>query len=257
VKGAILLFFIRLFGSVRWVRLVSYGLFGLVVILYSAYLASLLAMCIARPGEEWGDDGLLLRCDKTIPATITIGVCAMLLDLAMFTIPFFIIRTLHTNSARKKSLVVLFLISFLIVVTSVVGLSYRIKVVSGTNDPIWNGAHVSITAYVEIFGTVIVSCTPALSSFWFGIFVNSSLYSSLRSRFSLSRLRVTDHTEETPRGASKQKALSVSPSVHNRQTHHGFESLPDNYSTQELIDLPSAIPQAIQQSTTTTLKSSK
>lgn len=33
----------------------------------------------------------------------------------------------------------------------------------------------------EIFGTVIVSCTPSLWSFWFNIFTKTKLYSSLRS----------------------------------------------------------------------------
>lgn len=33
----------------------------------------------------------------------------------------------------------------------------------------------------EIFGTVIVSCTPSLWTFWFNIFTKTRLYSSLRS----------------------------------------------------------------------------
>lgn len=33
----------------------------------------------------------------------------------------------------------------------------------------------------EIFGTVMVSCTPSLWSFWFNIFTKTQLYSTLRS----------------------------------------------------------------------------
>jgi hypothetical protein len=62
-----------------------------------------------------------------------------------------------------------------------VGLAYRVIVSYDTNDPIWNGANVAITAYMEIFGTVIVACAPSLSSFWVNIFTQSSLYTSLRS----------------------------------------------------------------------------
>lgn len=36
---------------------------------------------------------------------------------------------------------------------------------------------------VEIFMTVIVSCTPSLWSFWFNIFTKTQLYSSLQSTF--------------------------------------------------------------------------
>jgi hypothetical protein len=174
--------------------------------------------------------------------------------LAIFTIPFFIIKKLHATSARKKSLVVVFLIGFLIVVTSAVGLFYRVEIMRGTTDPIWNGARVSITAYVEIFGTVIVSCTPALSSFWFGIFVKSSIYSSLRSRFSLwSSMRNTDHVEDTEEGP-KHSSSNTSLPAHTRQSGHQFVTLPSNSSTQELIDLPPVTPKvkAIEKSTTIT-----
>ncbi|KAK8039525.1 hypothetical protein PG993_007936 [Apiospora rasikravindrae] len=193
VKASILLFLVRLFGTLRWVRIFCYTLLVVTVGLYGAYMIALLSLCIPSGGAQW-DAALLARCGKTTPATLTIGVCAVVIDAAMFVMPFFIVAKLHVQPSRKRGLAAVFLVGFLTVVSSIVGLAFRIIVSYDSTDSTWDGSKVSITAYTEIFGTVMVSCGPALSSFWFGIFVKSSLYSSLRSRLSRSRL----HGHSTP-----------------------------------------------------------
>jgi len=57
--------------------------------------------------------GIALCLLGVAPATITIGVCGMIIDIAMFIIPFFIIPGLHAKRRQKKGLVVVFLIGFL------------------------------------------------------------------------------------------------------------------------------------------------
>ncbi|KAI0112999.1 hypothetical protein F4814DRAFT_420266 [Daldinia grandis] len=130
VKGSILLFFLRLFGTLRWVRVLCYGLFVATLVLYGAYLIALLSLCIPARGHPW-DSVLLARCSKTSPATITIGVCAVIIDLSIFIIPLFIVAGLNLKPERKRALVIVFLAGFLIVITSVVGLAYRAIVSSG------------------------------------------------------------------------------------------------------------------------------
>lgn len=97
-------------------------------------------------------------------------------------------------------------------VTSVVGLVYRVRVSYYTIDPIWDGGNVAITAhvsppppvppnkqrsltstnsYMEVFGTVIVACTPALPGLWSNVLSESAFFSSLRSRILGSRSRRT------------------------------------------------------------------
>ncbi|KAK8133604.1 hypothetical protein PG984_005616 [Apiospora sp. TS-2023a] len=154
VKGSILLFLVRLFGTLRWVRVFCYTLLAATVVLYGAYMISLLSFCIPVRGAQW-DSALIVTCRKTTAATLAIGVCAVVIDTAIFVMPFLIVAKLHVQPSRKRGLAAVFLFGFL---------------------------------YTEIFGTVMVSCGPALSSFWFNIFVKSSLYSSLRSKLSLSRL---------------------------------------------------------------------
>ncbi|KAI0469704.1 hypothetical protein GGR56DRAFT_679136 [Xylariaceae sp. FL0804] len=64
----------------------------------------------------------------------------------MFIIPFFIIARLNLHRDKKKGLAIVFVMGFLIVVTSVVGLALRAIIDTGTMDPIWYGAKVSTTA---------------------------------------------------------------------------------------------------------------
>jgi len=50
-------------------------------------------------------------------------------------------------------------------------------------------------SFSEIFGTVIVSCTPTLSGYWFNILAKSSFWTSLQSSFSkLSQSRKSKST---------------------------------------------------------------
>ncbi|KAI1758506.1 hypothetical protein GGR53DRAFT_516931 [Hypoxylon sp. FL1150] len=253
VKGSILLFLLRLFGTLRWVRILCHGLFATILALYGAYLVILLSLCIPAPGHAW-DSVLLARCSTTGPATIMIGVCGVLVDLAMFLMPLFIVSGLNIRRDKKRGLAIVFLIGFLIVVTSVVGLAYRIIASAAIADPIWSGAQVSITSYTEIFGTVIVSCTPALSSFWFGIFTKSDFYSSLQSIFSRSRFQSRSiQGSPIPGHAPFDNTESFSQCEY-RPT---FGRLHTPSSTQELTKPSPILLQAIQKSTQITQHSSE
>lgn len=112
IKCAILAFFLRLFGSLRWVRIFCYSWLVVIPCLYIAYVIGLLVLCLPRPGQEW-DSNLLLRCNKTSPATLAIGVCNVIIDSAIFAMPFFIIANLQVTRQRKLALGGVFLIGFL------------------------------------------------------------------------------------------------------------------------------------------------
>lgn len=101
-----------MFGILRWVKITCYGLLGATIVLYGAYLIALLCLCIPAPGQPW-DSVLLARCATTEPATITIGVCGAVIDLAIFLTPFFIIAGLKLQRDKKRGLAIVFLIGFL------------------------------------------------------------------------------------------------------------------------------------------------
>lgn len=112
VKCAIVAFYLRLFGTVRWVRVFSYGWLIAIPCIFGAYLIALLVFCIPSPGQPW-DSSLTQRCNKTSPATLAFGICNVIIDVAIFVMPFFIIYRLHIDQQRKAALAGVFLIGFL------------------------------------------------------------------------------------------------------------------------------------------------
>lgn len=112
--------------------------------------------------------------------------------------------------------------------------------------------------YTEVFGTIIVSCAPALSSFWFGIFVHSSLYSSLRSVFSLSRLQGHSTLDGTiPQRQEVAHKCSADGCSQHAKTN-AFDRLGTPVSTQELVEPEPPMPlHTIHRSTLITQDSSE
>ncbi|KAK3385912.1 hypothetical protein B0H63DRAFT_473829 [Podospora didyma] len=258
VKASLAFFFMRVFGTLNWVRIVCYFLLVLTFASYLSYEIVVIIYCIPRAGEEWGPVSLA-RCTTSAPSTIAVGVCSVVADLIIFVLPFPIIAGLSLNSQRKKGLAVVFLVGLLVVITSVVGLAYRIIVsYESTNDPLWHGGNVAITAYMEIFGTVIVACSPSLSSFWVNIFMQTQLYSSIHSRLFSSgrstRPSAAASGRDYPSAASANKghAGSSAYSLPSKRPHTGQT----NASSKELVteDLPLS---AIQKSTIIVQKTSQ
>ncbi|KAK4172250.1 hypothetical protein QBC36DRAFT_294554 [Triangularia setosa] len=185
-KALILTFYLRLFGIIRWVRWTCYSLLVLSMIIYGIIGIWYIAGCV-----PWSSK--LPVCDETGPLILMGGAFTLAADVILFGLPFPIIRRLHLSRDKKRGLVVLFLFAILIIVTSTVSLAFRISIVlNGTEDPSWDGAEVAITAYMEIFGTVIVACAPALYTFWTQIFTQTMLYSRLSPILRLKRQKQPD-----------------------------------------------------------------
>jgi hypothetical protein len=127
-------------------------------------------LCVPHGSDIW-DSNLMAKCATGAPVTVAVGVCILVVDLAIFILPFPIIVNLNMDKNKKRGLIIVFLIGFSyvellhcslltdrelnilttdiicsIIVTSAVGLSYRIIVLTSAEDPTWNGANVSITA---------------------------------------------------------------------------------------------------------------
>ncbi|KAI8959592.1 hypothetical protein F5Y11DRAFT_350345 [Daldinia sp. FL1419] len=165
IKFSIPVFFIRLFGSLKWVRRTCYFLIGAVVIFSIAPLISMLVVCMPIDRHNW-DLAFTATCATSAgPQTIPLGVFAVAFDVVVVVIPIFITSKLDIDRVKKRNIIIVFLISLLVVVASATGLAYMIIVREGT-DPLWNDGIAAITSYMEIFGTAIVSCAPGLRSFW-------------------------------------------------------------------------------------------
>jgi hypothetical protein len=178
-KAAILALYVRLFGSVRWLKITCYVWIGLMALFYSSNIAISVAYCIPRKGEAW-DGTSFARCSTSAWSAVVIGVFSTVADVVIFVLPFPVLLKLRVNSAKKLGLISLFLTGFLLVILSVLSLVYRTMIFRGT-DVTWYGTTTGILTFAEIFGTIVVSCAPALSAFWFKILTKSSLWSSLVS----------------------------------------------------------------------------
>lgn len=101
-----------MFGTLGWARKFCYGCLLVISVLYLAYLVGLLVYCLPKPGGAWNSE-VLFRCSKTSQVTLAIGVCNVIIDVAIFAMPFFVFAKLKIDQKRKKALVGVFLIGFL------------------------------------------------------------------------------------------------------------------------------------------------
>lgn len=86
----------------------------------------------------------------------------------------------------------------------------------------------TFTSFVEVHLTVIVSCAPALSSFWINIVTRSQWYSSLRSGASSWALHSKDRKAESM--VYPQKAVRHETASLPLKSHHAYDGLDDDGS---------------------------
>lgn len=145
-KTSILAFFIRLFGTVRWLRITCYALSVLAAIAYGSYSIVQLIYCVPYNGNKW-DSKLVNRCGFPRKVSgITISAFSVAADLIMFIVPFPVISKLSLSREKRHGLVVVFFFGLLILVTSVVGMACRVMTqLQITNDESWQRANITIT----------------------------------------------------------------------------------------------------------------
>ncbi|KAL9624830.1 MAG: hypothetical protein Q9160_000876 [Pyrenula sp. 1 TL-2023] len=173
-RAAIVALYIRIFGSLQWLRLTSYGILVCMFLLFGSNTLVAALYCIPRGGAPWDYD-VMVRCGKPISITIVIGTFAVAIDLVLFVLPFPVIYKLQLNRRKKIGLSIVFLLGFLTVVTSVTSFVYRIKIFLGVTDGFWGGTQLCIVSFAEAYGATIVSCAPAMHSFWSKILPNTKL----------------------------------------------------------------------------------
>ncbi|TVY40097.1 hypothetical protein LSUB1_G003673 [Lachnellula subtilissima] len=183
-KSAILALYIRLFGTTKWLRLTCYCWIVLMALFYGSNIVIAVVYCIPRKGEAW-DGTSFQRCATSGWSAVMIGCFSASADIVIFLLPFSVVLNLKLSPRRRLGLILVFMTGLLLVILSLVSVALRIRVFRG-HDPTWNGSGLTIVTYAENFGTVIVSCAPALSAFWFNVIPQSHLWLSLQSTLRLS-----------------------------------------------------------------------
>lgn len=153
---------------------------------------------------------LLDKCKATAIVLLIQGVFNLLSDVYILALPLLIIWKLNLERKKKKKIgfAVVFMSVGFGIIASTLGLYYKVRNGTGS-DPTWDVAKAYICVYVMIMGTektpwllmmsrmtenyvtIIVSCTPAVSSFWSNVVVKSAAFLSLQSYFRLGRLGVS------------------------------------------------------------------
>ncbi|KAL8882839.1 MAG: hypothetical protein Q9198_000228 [Flavoplaca austrocitrina] len=137
------------------------------------------------------------------------GVVGVAADLFILSLPIPVVHNLKLASGKKLGLLVVFLMGAFAVIASSVSLYYRFDLYTGT-DKFWDGPSINACVFAEGYTTIIVSCAPAMSSFWMNIFTKSAIYSRLRSGsfFSWHTRGATTEATSLPR-AQKQAGSSM------------------------------------------------
>ncbi|EEQ32123.1 conserved hypothetical protein [Microsporum canis CBS 113480] len=147
-KAAVLALYIRIFDNTRWMRRTCYVLIVLVFLAYGVNIVLVIVYCLPRKGAPW-DTAVLDRCGDPGILAISFGAFSVLSNIILLALPFPVLLKQHLAPAKIIGLTGVFL----------VGISFA-----------------------EIFGTVCVSCAPALYAFSMTFVQKSELYPSRRPR---------------------------------------------------------------------------
>ena len=82
-------------------------------------------------------------------------------------------------------------------------------------------------SFAECYVTIMVSCSPAISSFWKNVFSKSTFYSSLRSRLTFSRSTRSRNTKEPSPGYAVKQAAFPRSCSHLVRNSSGYYELHD------------------------------
>ncbi|KAH6637849.1 hypothetical protein C7974DRAFT_149182 [Boeremia exigua] len=147
VRAAVLLFYIRIFNSVRWVRYTSWGVIILSGILYTSGIFLSIANCAPRAGKSWNSVSFA-KCSDPIVSRFFIasGVASVITDCITFAIPFPIIVRLQLSSKKRLGLLIVFSLAICTVIASCASLAYRILVHQRVTDATWVGMQAIITS---------------------------------------------------------------------------------------------------------------
>lgn len=112
VKACILALFIRIFNSVRWLRITSYVLIVFLTCFHLSIIILWIALCIPRGRSHWGVDSLAQATTRRVEnVVVLVGVEGFLVDCIIFVLPFPSIIGLQMRKRRKVMLVLVFAVA--------------------------------------------------------------------------------------------------------------------------------------------------
>ena len=106
-KAAILALYIRIFGTVTWLRRTCWVWIILMALFYGLNIVAAGAYCVPRTGEVWGGTSFA-RCSSSAWLYVVVGAFSVLADLVILLLPFPIVLRLHISLVKKCTIGLVF-----------------------------------------------------------------------------------------------------------------------------------------------------
>ncbi|KAK8033506.1 hypothetical protein PG991_002904 [Apiospora marii] len=168
IKVAFLLFYLRLFGPVRQVRIMVWIGLGLVATFCIVYIIIELATCIPRPSDHDGflDDVFFERCFAFAPKILLAGCYfGVIMDFYILLLPLSQLKGLGLPKKRKIGISFIFLTGLMAIGAGLANLiiQYYLDV---DDFSWWSGIAIYATCYIEVsMGLVCLSLPVMLALF--------------------------------------------------------------------------------------------
>ncbi|KAF2029697.1 hypothetical protein EK21DRAFT_112740 [Setomelanomma holmii] len=199
VKTTVFTMYLRLFGSIPWMRRACWAgilFFGLV---YWSYVPVQAVLMFPHRGETWGLLIAMKRERPTSALNFLMAVANVLSDLYALILPLPAVLPLKLSRQKKTGLFALFSLGFIALGCSIVGAVYRILLHSRK-------------IITELYVTLIVSSAPACVAAWRRSSMrDSKLVLSLKSW--VSRYRQSQYTTTTRPSFVRTPIVKSSPAV--------------------------------------------
>ncbi|KAL8939375.1 MAG: hypothetical protein Q9216_003388 [Gyalolechia sp. 2 TL-2023] len=162
IKLSLFQLYLHLFGTLRWMNCVVW--LGIVVtgLFYLSITVAKLAMCAPRGSQTYIMAVSTSNCSRAKVLGVITGVFNILSDLYLLIVPIPAILGLNIRTPKKMGTLAVFMTGMIAVIASVLGLIYRIKVNSNTDDT-WKIVPFYLAILVEMTCGIVVLCMPAIA----------------------------------------------------------------------------------------------
>jgi hypothetical protein len=202
-KVPLLILLVRLFGIRKWLKVTVWTTLSVGLAVFLAAMLYVSVECSAARVHGFESLG---KCEDASSMNGLIhGAASLILDIIAFVIPLPIVLNLQVSTSKRVGLCAVFAAGIFAIVASTVALYYKVETLLG--NPVSNmGTGSTILSFLEASTAIIVSCVPAMRSFWINQVPKSILYSKLQSMFSTQTLPVTQSSQSILRKPSVNSA---------------------------------------------------
>ncbi|KAI1804228.1 hypothetical protein F4811DRAFT_521262 [Daldinia bambusicola] len=208
-KVPLFMLYIRLFGSIKSVRMVCY--YSIAITLLQFIASSSLVGVFCGPAKNKPISPFDVDRCRTWNSYVVLwnGVIALATNIILFVIPFPIITRLNLQRRKKINLAIVFMAGIFGIAIGIISLYWRaisLKRVIPVST-------LTVSMISECSVAIMISCVPAIPPFWANHFSKMTLH--LRIRSAVSNLLL--HKRETP--MSSYETLQENMSNEENNSH--------------------------------------